>query len=46
MGSVLQILGLIAVVTGAAMLMPVAGVLTGGVALILIGLALEKSHAA
>lgn len=44
--SVLQVLGLGSIVTGAALFSPVAGFIFGGVALALIGIVLEKSDVA
>jgi uncharacterized membrane protein len=44
--SVLQVLGLVAIVVGAALFSPVTGFIVGGVALALIGITLEKSNAA
>ncbi len=46
LASVLQVLGLGSIVTGAALASPVAGLIAGGVALALIGITLEKSNAA
>lgn len=43
---VLQVLGLVAIVAGAALFSPVAGFLVGGLALVVIGITLEKTNAA
>jgi uncharacterized membrane protein len=43
---VLQVLGLVAIVAGAALFSPVAGFIVGGLALALVGITLEKSDAA
>jgi uncharacterized membrane protein len=43
---VLQVLGLVAIVAGAALFSPVAGFIVGGLALALVGITLEKSNAA
>ena len=44
--SILQVLGLISIVIGAALFSPVAGFIVAGVAIALIGITLEKSDAA
>lgn len=44
MASLIQILGLIGVATGITMVSIPAGIIFGGVALVLIGLALEKGR--
>ncbi len=42
MGSVLQVLGLIGVTAGAALIALPAGLIVGGIALLMVGLALES----
>jgi hypothetical protein len=44
MGSVVQIIGLAAIVAGAAVLAPAAGLIVGGVVLLLVGVAIEKGR--
>ena len=44
MGSVLQVLGLVAVTTGAALFALPVGLIVGGVALLVVGLALESAR--
>ena len=46
MASVLQVIGLAAIVVGSALFSPVAGFIVGGLALALVGLTLEKPNAA
>ncbi len=42
MGSVLQVLGLVGVTSGAALIAVPAGLIVGGVALLVVGLAMES----
>lgn len=44
MGSILQVLGLAGVVAGAALIAPPAGFIVGGIALLLVGLAVESGR--
>ena len=43
MGTVLQIAGIAAVVTGAALIAPAAGFIVGGIACVLLGVAVETA---
>lgn len=44
MAAVLQLGGLAAIIVGSFMLMPAAGVIVGGVLLVLVGLAVERGN--
>lgn len=44
MGTALQITGLVAVVAGAALISPAAGFIVGGIACVLLGVAVEAAN--